>query len=243
MIVSGGLRDKKILDLGAGNGYLSMKLGNAMKNGGLDVKQALRAADIHPENFKYAEIKCEYGDFAGRLPFEDGYFDIVCFVEVIEHLEDQFGCIREIHRILKPGGTVYVTTPNVLNINSRIRYFMSGLFNQFNLLLHKGMPSVIDWSGHIHPISYVFLSNILKRGGFGDLTPNRDRSKRSAIAYAALLYPLIRIWGYFVFWRMRRSYPEIFAGNEDIVSNVNSFSMLTGRTLILSARKGLNSHS
>ncbi|MDP3276062.1 MAG: methyltransferase domain-containing protein [Deltaproteobacteria bacterium] len=46
------------------------------------------------------------------LPFEDNTFDIVTFVDVIEHCSDSTQCLREIARVLAPGGIAYVYGPN-----------------------------------------------------------------------------------------------------------------------------------
>jgi ubiquinone/menaquinone biosynthesis C-methylase UbiE len=49
---------------------------------------------------------------AGNLPFSDEAFDILICTEVIEHLLDVQQALGELHRILKPGGVLYLTTPN-----------------------------------------------------------------------------------------------------------------------------------
>lgn len=51
--------------------------------------------------------------------FEDGFFDIVCSRNVLEHLIDPNTVLQKIHKILRSGGLVYVTTPN---FNSILRY-------------------------------------------------------------------------------------------------------------------------
>jgi SAM-dependent methyltransferase len=57
-----------------------------------------------------------------RFPFSDGAFDVVLFCEVLEHLlEDPFFTLREIQRVLKPGGTLIVTTPNVIRLENVAR--------------------------------------------------------------------------------------------------------------------------
>jgi len=47
-----------------------------------------------------------------RIPAEDGSFDLVVSIDVHEHLDDCTPFNRELHRVVRPGGTVVVTTPN-----------------------------------------------------------------------------------------------------------------------------------
>lgn len=61
----------------------------------------------------------------GSLPWEDGCFDAVVLAEVVEHLPCHPGSLlRECHRVLKPGGTLIVTTPNFSNLYHRLRVLM-----------------------------------------------------------------------------------------------------------------------
>ncbi len=59
-----------------------------------------------------------YGDFvaasAERLPFRDGVFDRIVCTEVLEHIPDDRAGIRELVRVLKPGGLIAVSVPNYL---------------------------------------------------------------------------------------------------------------------------------
>lgn len=48
----------------------------------------------------------------GALPFPDGTFDKIIFSEVLEHLDDDVGGLIEVKRVLKPGGTLFLTVPN-----------------------------------------------------------------------------------------------------------------------------------
>jgi len=57
-----------------------------------------------------------------RFPFGDGTFDVVLFCEVLEHLlEDPLFPLREIQRVLKPGGTMILTTPNASRLENAAR--------------------------------------------------------------------------------------------------------------------------
>ncbi len=54
-----------------------------------------------------------------RFPYEDGSFDVVLFCEMIEHLlNNPLAPLGEIHRVLKPGGSVVLTTPNVARLRN-----------------------------------------------------------------------------------------------------------------------------
>jgi len=59
----------------------------------------------------------------GRLKdagFPDNGFDVVCLSDVIEHLADPLSELREIHRITRPGGLLYVVTPNIASFSARL---------------------------------------------------------------------------------------------------------------------------
>src|SRR5207247_1029846 len=48
---------------------------------------------------------------AENLPFGDGSFDLVTALDVVEHLDDDVAALREMGRVLRPGGRVLVTVP------------------------------------------------------------------------------------------------------------------------------------
>lgn len=48
----------------------------------------------------------------GRLPYEDDRFDLVVSMDVVEHVPDPLPWLREVVRVLRPGGALFLTTPN-----------------------------------------------------------------------------------------------------------------------------------
>jgi SAM-dependent methyltransferase len=70
------------------------------------------------------EVALDFDHFnseEARFPYEDGSFDVVVYCEIIEHLlMDPVHTLKEIRRVLKPGGKLLVTTPNVARFENLI---------------------------------------------------------------------------------------------------------------------------
>jgi len=150
----------RVLDLGAGQGALSMRL--------TDLGYLVTAADMDSDDFKVADkvdferINFDSDDDVERFAERHHeQFDAVCGVEVIEHLEDQWRYIRSLKRMLRPGGVMVVTTPNITSWLSRLIFLLKGRFHQF---------ADEDLSyGHIAPITPFELRLILEREGMEQL--------------------------------------------------------------------------
>ena len=145
----------KVADLAAGEGAFSVKL----KELGHDV----RAVDASSANWKVADIPLEMrdldSDFAASVVSEHGQFDVVVAIEIIEHLENPFRFVRECARLLKPGGLLFLTTPNVEAVNSRLIFLYSGRLHSF------GAYETVR-PAHITPIFKWKLEMILDEARF-----------------------------------------------------------------------------
>lgn len=65
---------------------------------------------VHEQTVPFEHFNLE----EDRFPYDDDVFDLVVFCEIIEHLlNDPLHTLREIHRVLQPGGHVVISTPNV----------------------------------------------------------------------------------------------------------------------------------
>ena len=108
------------LDIGSGQGrlidLLSEKFG--LTSSAIDYTDELMKRES--QKVDIANLNTE------SLLYEADSFDIVTATEVIEHLEHYREVLREIHRVTRPGGSCILTTPNILNLNSRIRFFNLG---------------------------------------------------------------------------------------------------------------------
>ena len=68
---------------------------------------------------------------SGAVPLPDESFDVVAAVETIEHLDGPRRFVRELVRLVKPGGWLIVTTPNQLSLSSLLCLLRRGQFQAF----------------------------------------------------------------------------------------------------------------
>jgi len=104
----------KILDVGCGTGNLSQDIKRSTK---LEVY----GVEIDKESAREAKKKIDViiAD-AQSLPFRKNVFDIVVSNQVIEHVIDVDSFLMEINRVLKSGGSLIISTPNLCALHNRI---------------------------------------------------------------------------------------------------------------------------
>jgi 2-polyprenyl-3-methyl-5-hydroxy-6-metoxy-1,4-benzoquinol methylase len=171
-----------------------------------------------------------------RLPYGDNRFALVTCIETIEHLENHREVLREIYRVLQPGGVAMFSTPNILNLRSRLRYLSSGFYNLFGPLA-PDESNIHTTRGHINPVSWFYLSYALLSCGFRVLKPTVDKyQRRSLLALPFLMIPL-RAANWIVYHRDKSTYGTLDQRNAWVVRAMNSPAMLLGRTLIVTAVK------
>ena len=214
----------KLLDAPAGTGILSRQLMEA----GFDVS----AADISPDLFCVDGLSCEKADLNMDLPFSDGTFDFILCSNGIEHLENPFHFIRGCFRILKERGKLVVTTPNLLNLKSRVANLLVG----YNLFTGRPCNEVDEFSGgdHIHLANYYELRVNLHRNGFRILEASAHEFSNTAMILF-FLSPLIFLGTYRAFRRERN--PMQRERNKEVLNHVLSADLLFGKKLFLVAEK------
>jgi ubiquinone/menaquinone biosynthesis C-methylase UbiE len=221
---------KTHLDIGAGSG---------------------RLIQLFHENLGVTSSACDYTDSLmevpghkvdvvnlnhERLPYPDACFDVVTATEVIEHLENYREILREIYRVLKNTGICILSTPNILNISSRIRYLYFGFSDLFGPLPVADRKLHLS-AGHISPVSYFYLTHALLEANFSAVSLSFDKYQRSGMAKLILLYLPIKALGRMAFKKEISKYHGIDERNMGLVKSMNSVGMLLGRTIIVSAKK------
>jgi SAM-dependent methyltransferase len=170
------------------------------------------------------------------LPYSDNRFALVTCIETIEHLENFRALIREIHRVLKPGGLAVISTPNILNLRSRLRYFSSGFYNLFGPLALEE-PRIHGPRGHVTPVNWFYLAHALLSAGFENVQVSVDKYQRRSLPAFVLFVVPIRLANCIVYGRDLKKYQTLDKQNSWAVRLMNSPDLLLGRTLIVTARK------
>jgi SAM-dependent methyltransferase len=95
----------RILDAGCGSGRNMVELAR---------RGAVTGVELSPTSVCLAREREAGGVIEGsvtEMPFEPDSFDLAVCLDVIEHLEDDLGALRELHRVVAPGGSLLVTVP------------------------------------------------------------------------------------------------------------------------------------
>ena len=138
-------KKSKILDCGCGSGALLSKIHN------LGYKDLTGFDIITPKTSEQFKFKKQ--DLNQRFAMDNGSFQIVFSVENLEHLENHWHFFRESHRVLKKGGYLILSTPNVETWYHKLYFF---LFSEFLDFRFKDYTSI----GHINPLFNYNLKRI-----------------------------------------------------------------------------------
>jgi SAM-dependent methyltransferase len=226
--VLGALPRGALLDVPAGEGALATRL--------IDLGFEVQCCDLYPQIFRLPDVEIKRGDLSAALPYEDSSFDYIVCVEGLEHIENPHQAGREFQRILRPGGHLIVSIPNILNIEERLKWLLYGYTSHFkplsrDLLNNLGdeFKGVEEVALHINPIAYSELRYILEKQGFEILGLYRDKPKKNMWAYRPLT-GLIRMLNRSLSERKKRERWSAELHSDEV--------LLGGNTLIIHAVKG-----
>jgi SAM-dependent methyltransferase len=175
----------RLLDIPAGTGPLRQEV--------LRLGYDVVAVDLFPK----AGFAGVQADACQPFPFVDESFDVVVSMEGIEHFENQTAFLRECARVLRPGGWLLLTTPNILHLNARLAGFLTGqrllqqgFVNEFATL--RGRAGGRTYHGHAFLIDVFRLRYLLRIARMQLREVRASRFSPSSICMAPLV-PLIRL--------------------------------------------------
>lgn len=159
------LRPDRTLDVGCGSGFLLDQLAARGLTG-------LTGIDVHdpPSHVPWTYLRADLTD---QWPVETGAFDCVVAGEIIEHVPNPDDFLRECRRVLRPGGTLVVSTPNMVSWANRVLVPLGiqplgsetssevALGRRYQVL---GQGNQVQ--GHLKVFTHRALREILERYGF-----------------------------------------------------------------------------
>jgi 2-polyprenyl-3-methyl-5-hydroxy-6-metoxy-1,4-benzoquinol methylase len=159
------LENKNILDIGCYDGTFLSLIKNRNNN-----LFGVEASDWGAEKSRQEgiEVSQYFFDDRTKLPLEDSFFDLVVAGEIIEHIYDTDFFLEEIRRVLKPGGHLMISTPNIASLGRRI-FLLFGA----NPIIELS-PNEPESSGHIRYFTFKTLKKILEKHGFKIIASRSD---------------------------------------------------------------------
>ncbi|MDP2736420.1 MAG: class I SAM-dependent methyltransferase [bacterium] len=119
----------KILDIGSRCGHVLMGAKQIGYNAyGCDIEKYCELYRERYEKYNIKNLTCFFPE--DKIPYGDNFFDLVLLSETIEHYNFHPSVVfKEISRVLKPGGQVLITTPNLVRLNNRIKILFGESIN------------------------------------------------------------------------------------------------------------------
>lgn len=169
----------KVLDIASGNGLISKKLKNL---GYRVICSDLTVEQL--ESISFDEIEIVKLDVSEKFDFGNETFDAIIAGDIIEHLYDIELFFTECNRILKKGGYLIITTPNLAALQDRINFL-------FGISPKQIQPCHIYYKLHIRPFTLKLLCETYESFGFNILSKKSNyvtwKHKNKHIIYSKLL--------------------------------------------------------
>jgi len=217
---------KALLDLSSGDGDTSEML----------ARQGFRviATDYGRQRQMTNVTRVAGVDLNSFLPFRAAGFDAVDLVEVIEHIENQPQLIREIARVLKPGGIVLISTPNILNAMSRVRFLFTGFLRGRVRPAHYS--SKPGRAPNIYLLHFYELYYLLFHYGFEIIELRKTQVKFAARFFTVLLWPFMWFFSVIAVIRAEKD-PRQQRYNWQILAYLFDPALLLSDNIVVKARK------
>jgi SAM-dependent methyltransferase len=165
----GDLSGRRILDLGSSRGLFLARFrgypGVELLGNEIDPRERQRATELGIVEATGHHVNVFDGTrMTARLPFADASAEVVLAGEIIEHIVDTEGFLREIRRVLSTRGALVLSTPNILWWKHRLRLLGGRYPDALDYRLRYG-----DDFGHVRAFTPRLVRDLLEQAGFLDV--------------------------------------------------------------------------
>ena len=173
-------------------------------------------------------VKANLNDF---FPYKNEQFDFVVCAESLQYLENHEKLFREFRRVLKTGGSLIISFPNILTVSSRLYFFEKGIFPALQTVQDQSRTK--NGTNFIYNIpSFVEVFELIRKNSF----ELRDVIALDIKLKNLLLYPFLKTL----------YLPELIfdknknMGKTEMIKRLASRGLLTGNRLVISCVKANN---
>ena len=174
-------------------------------------------------------------DLHAPLPYPDAAYDVVILSEVVEHLFSFIPVVREAGRVLKPGGFLILSTPNLARLHSRWHYFWTGAHKLIRRRVGWDISADDFYAYHVNPLDFPVFHTVLFQTGMEVRSLTFTRFKPGH-AWLLLLYPLVWLTTKLETSR-HRSGEQHARGERDLFRWMVHPAMLASEQLLVVAQK------
>ncbi len=163
---------KRLLEIGFGPGHVLYNLRNRFEEL-YGIELSSRRVEEAQGAFRRAgvsNVRIAVGNIENGLDFPEGHFDCILWADVIEHIIDLWAAMKETRRLLRKGGCLLTTTPNIAELRRRLKL----LFGTFpstsgaNEGINVREGELFD-GGHVHYFTFSMLEKLYRKYGIEPL--------------------------------------------------------------------------
>jgi len=211
------LQGKTVVDAPAGKG----KMVAFLRDHGAEVK----ALDLFTHGTVINDVKIVKADLTEDIPIDNNSVDFVLCQEGIEHLPNQFACLKEFSRVLKDDGVLIITTPSSSNLRARFFAFFTEGYklrhlpaNEFDDVLFGENDNIAF--GHLFLVGIQKLRVLAKASGFKIKRVHPTKLSGTSLILFPLLYPIVVFFNVVAYYRSFNKRKESSQVSKEIKQNV-----------------------
>jgi 2-polyprenyl-3-methyl-5-hydroxy-6-metoxy-1,4-benzoquinol methylase len=160
---SGALEGADVLEIGCGSGEFAAWMAASGAHSVIAEDFSPAAVEIASQAPPQRGLSFAVGDIQSIIHVAER-FDLVISCETIEHVPNPSKAVRELARVLKPGGTVLLTTPNYLSITGAHRIWREATGRKWD----EGGQPLVNWTLHPRTARWVRRAGLKVRSTSGN---------------------------------------------------------------------------